>query len=99
MVYTLKNLPDELDRALRERAAAERKSIDATLVDALARGLGVAISPTSEQAEELVQNQVENRENPSVTRDLSDIVGTWEEDPEFDAALEDQRRIDPEMWQ
>lgn len=32
-------------------------------------------------------------------RDLSDIAGTWVEDPEFDAALEDQRRIDWELWQ
>jgi plasmid stability protein len=32
-------------------------------------------------------------------RDLSDLAGTWVEDPEFDAALEDQRRIDWELWQ
>lgn len=32
-------------------------------------------------------------------RDMSDIAGTWVEDPEFDAALEDQRRIDWELWQ
>jgi hypothetical protein len=31
-------------------------------------------------------------------RDLSDLAGTWVEDPEFDAALEDQRRIDWELW-
>jgi len=31
-------------------------------------------------------------------RDLSDIAGTWVEDPEFDAALEDQSRIDWELW-
>jgi hypothetical protein len=34
-----------------------------------------------------------------VKRDLSDIAGTWVEDPEFDAALEDQNRIDWELWQ
>jgi len=32
-------------------------------------------------------------------RDLSDIAGTWVEDPEFDKIIEEQRRIDPEMWQ
>ncbi len=32
-------------------------------------------------------------------RDFSDLAGTWVEDPEFDAALEDQRRIDWELWQ
>lgn len=31
-------------------------------------------------------------------RDLDFIVGTWVEDPEFDKAIEDMRRIDPEMW-
>lgn len=31
-------------------------------------------------------------------RDLSEMVGDWEEDPEMEAAFEDQRRIDPELW-
>lgn len=32
-------------------------------------------------------------------RDLSDIAGTWVEDPEFDKAIAEQDRIDPEMWE
>lgn len=35
---------------------------------------------------------------PKKYRDLSDIAGTWVEDPEFDAILAEQRRIDPELW-
>jgi hypothetical protein len=31
-------------------------------------------------------------------RDLSDIAGTWVEDPEFDAIMREQDQIDPEMW-
>jgi plasmid stability protein len=31
-------------------------------------------------------------------RDLSDIVGTWQEDPAFDEAIADQDRVDEEMW-
>ncbi len=31
-------------------------------------------------------------------RDLSDIAGAWIEDPEVDRALEEQRKIDPELW-
>jgi len=31
-------------------------------------------------------------------RDLSDIVGTWVEDPAFDEAIADQQRIDEDMW-
>ena len=32
-------------------------------------------------------------------RDLSGIAGTWLEDPEFDRAIEDQDRIDEDLWQ
>jgi plasmid stability protein len=35
---------------------------------------------------------------PIKRRDLSDIAGTWVDDPETDTALEDQRRIDPDLW-
>ena len=31
-------------------------------------------------------------------RDLSDLAGTWIEDPQFDAVMLEQDRIDPEMW-
>jgi plasmid stability protein len=31
-------------------------------------------------------------------RDLSDIAGSWVSDPGVEEALEDQRRIDPELW-
>ncbi len=31
-------------------------------------------------------------------RDLSDLAGTWQEDPEFDSAIADQDTIDPELW-
>jgi hypothetical protein len=35
---------------------------------------------------------------PVKHRDLSDVAGTWVGDPEIDQALEDQRRVDPELW-
>ncbi len=31
-------------------------------------------------------------------RSLKGIAGTWEEDPEFDRVLEEQRRIDWSLW-
>jgi hypothetical protein len=31
-------------------------------------------------------------------RDLSGVVGTWREDEETESALEDQRRVDAELW-
>ena len=41
MTLTIEKLPDEVDRVLRERAAAENKSLDAAAVDALCGGLGI----------------------------------------------------------
>ena len=34
-----------------------------------------------------------------VKRDLSDIAGTWQEDPAFDSAIAEQQKIDEAMWQ
>jgi len=31
-------------------------------------------------------------------RDLTDIAGTWVDDPEFDRALEDQDTVDEDLW-
>jgi hypothetical protein len=31
-------------------------------------------------------------------RDLGDVAGTWQDDPEFDEAIADQDTIDEEMW-
>lgn len=42
MTYTLDNVPEELDSALRALAAAEHKSPEQTILDALARGLGLS---------------------------------------------------------
>jgi len=35
---------------------------------------------------------------PVRRRDLSGIAGTWIEDPEFDRAIDDQDRIDEDLW-
>ncbi len=81
MTLNLQNIPDEVDRALRERAAAENKSVDATAIDALARGLGI------------VKLSNENR------YDLSFLAEGPPLEPEVLRALEEQRQIDPELWQ
>lgn len=36
--------------------------------------------------------------SPIRRRDLSDLAGKWVEDPEFDAAIADQHRMDPDLW-
>lgn len=76
--YTLRNVPADVDRALRRAAHEQGKSLNQVAIETLERAVGVA--------------------EPRKRRDLSDLVGTWHDDPETTAALEDQRRIDPELW-
>jgi hypothetical protein len=83
MTLKLSNVPDHIERALRERAAAEKKTIDQAAVDAMARGLGVQPQPPSEQFKR---------------RDLSDIAGSGGIDDEMEAIFWEHRRIDPEIW-
>jgi len=35
---------------------------------------------------------------PLVHSDLDFLTGTWVEDPDFDAALREQDRVDPRIW-
>ena len=76
--YTLRNVPPEVDQALRKRAREEGKSLNEVALATLQRALDVGVTKTP--------------------INLEGIVGTWVEDPEFDRAMEDQRRIDPELW-
>jgi plasmid stability protein len=79
MQYTLRNVPDGLDAALRRRAREESKSLNEFALEALARGVGYS--------EEVVRQ-----------RELQDLAGRWEEDPEFDQAISDQDTVDPDLW-
>lgn len=113
MVITLQNVPAEIEAALQRKAAEEGKSVDRVTLDALALGLGVngleekqdgfsdiaGPQQTSAEMREIFEKQRRIATlQPGKKRDLSFIAGTWVEDPEFEAALEEQRQIDPEMW-
>jgi hypothetical protein len=37
-------------------------------------------------------------DEPVIHHDLDFMIGTWVDDPECDKVLEEQRRIEPEMW-
>lgn len=78
MRYTLRNVPESLDHALRERARLQSKSLNEVILEALHQALRV--------------------DEPRVQRDLSDIIGTWQSDPEIDRALADQRQVDTKAW-
>ena len=35
---------------------------------------------------------------PVRNRSLADLAGTWQDDPEFDEAIQDQHSIDRDLW-
>ena len=45
MQYTIRSIPEQIDRAVRDRAGREGKSINAVVVEALARGLDLHVVP------------------------------------------------------
>ena len=78
MQYTIRAVPDDIDRALRRRARRESKSLNAVVIDAPARGW-----PSTPAARHT---------------DLDHLAGTWQEDPDFDRAVAEFKRIDDESW-
>jgi hypothetical protein len=79
MQYTLRNIPRALDRAIRQQARREGKSVNQVAIDGLLAAFGLAAEPVKR-------------------RDLSAVVGSWAKDPETDAALAEQRQVDPDLW-
>jgi plasmid stability protein len=79
MQYTIRNVPDYLDAALRSSAHERGKSLNDVALEALARGAGVS----------------EPRDR---RRDLSDVAGSWREDPVFESVLAEQDTIDEAVW-
>ena len=79
MQYTIRSVPEAIDRAVRQWAKREGKSINAVVVEALARGLELDARPAGHT-------------------DLDHLIGTWQEDPEFDLAIADFERVDEDAW-
>jgi len=77
--YTVRNVPESVDQALRERAHRERKSLNQLTLELLAEAVGDVA-------------------NGHPRRNLASIAGSWASDADTEQALDDQRRIDPELW-
>ncbi|OGQ04589.1 MAG: hypothetical protein A3F82_11115 [Deltaproteobacteria bacterium RIFCSPLOWO2_12_FULL_44_12] len=77
--YTIRGISTTVDRALKQKAKTEGKSLNTVLVDSLTKAVGV--SPET-----------------IIFHDLDDLIGKWQEDPEFDRSLEEQNKIDPQLW-
>ena len=81
---TLRNLPAEVEKAVRTRSARKKTSANRTVIEMLEEALGLA----------------PNEAKPHLYNDLNDLAGRWcaEEAAAFDAGLRDQRGIDGEHW-
>ena len=77
--YTMQSVSAAVDRAVRQRARREEKSLNTVVVEALVRGLELDATPI-------------------VHTDLDYLIGSWEEDPEFDRAVVAFERIDEDAW-
>ena len=77
--YTLRQIPAELDAALRRKSGQEGKSMNQTAIEVLRTGLAM-------------------NGDSIVHRDLDFVVGSWVEDPAFDAAIQAQDRVDSKLW-
>ena len=79
---TLRNIPRELQEAIKRRARREGLSLNKTVQRMLEEVVGLKPSSSMQH------------------HDLDHLAGTWsdEEADAFDAALAEQRRIDPELW-
>lgn len=80
---TLRNLPEPVARAVRERAAAYHISLNRAVIQFLEERL----APLPERV-------------ATLHHDFDKYAGLWnaEEADEFNRALGDLRRIDPELW-
>ena len=80
MQYTVRGIPEEVDKAARECAKREGLSLNEVLLRALRTALGVEA-------------------NPEAKRDLSDVAGQCSIDEETRAFFDEQRQVDPEVWE
>jgi len=79
---TLRNLPDDVARIIRQRAATDGLSLNRAVITALQEFLGAA-RPAAQRHHDL--------------DDLAGVWSA-EEARAFDRALAAQRAIDPELW-
>ncbi|MCP4662221.1 MAG: hypothetical protein GY856_43010 [bacterium] len=75
------------------------RSIPSDVDQALRQAAHEQRKSLNQVAVEALQRAVGLSEEPLKRRDVADIVDTWRDDPRIDEALEDQRRIDPELWE
>ena len=83
---TLRNVPPPVERAIKDKAKRERVSLNKAVVGLLEEATG---SPSRTASSKKV-----------LRYDLDKFSGSWtkQEADEFDAALKQQRKVDPKDW-
>ncbi|MFV1979275.1 MAG: hypothetical protein ACC649_07970 [Myxococcota bacterium] len=80
-------MPRELERRIETIAKEQGASLASTVIRLLMRATGL-------------RGPAEPGRGRQRYHDLDDLAGTWseEETAEFDRALREQRRVDPDLW-
>ena len=80
---TLRRVPPDVSQAVRKRSEERGESLNKAVLGMLEEALGGR-----------------KRRKKKLYHDLDALLGSWtrEEAAVFDRALEEQRRIDPELW-
>ena len=80
---TVRGVPPDVARVIRRKAGETGESVNRTVIRLLEEGAGVG-----------------KKRKPVLHHDLDGLIGAWsrEEARSFNRALEDQRKIDPELW-
>jgi hypothetical protein len=81
---TVRNLPPELARVIRQKAKKERTSLNRAVIGLLEEATGLGRGAKADV----------------MHHDLDHLAGSWsrEEYEEIMEAVREQRRIEPEMW-
>jgi hypothetical protein len=80
---TVRGIPPDVARVIRRDADETGESVNRVVIRLLEDGAGVG-----------------KKQKTVLHHDLDRLIGVWsrEEAKSFDRALNDQRRIDPELW-
>jgi hypothetical protein len=80
---TIRGVPPDVARVIRRKADETGESVNRVVIRLLEEGAGVG-----------------KKRKTLLHHDLDRLIGVWsrEEARSFNRALEDQRKIDPELW-
>jgi len=73
--YTIRNIPDNLDRTARKKAAKDRQSLNSVLLEALSKGLNVDGDVEYHDMDDLAGTWVSDPDTDAVLKEFDVIDG------------------------